>query len=91
MELMVMLCSRSYYIAYSHHETDVNYDMAVLQYLLSIDNDRKESGVSSAICSCQSFSNLIYHFSVHLGVSLYIFSSHALILYLSGADYVSDG
>ena len=90
MGLLVMLCSRSNYVTYFHHEKDVNYVLAEVQDILSVDNDGNDLGGSSALCAVQSFSNLIYHLAVYLGSDFIFSSDHALILYLSGSDYVFD-
>ena len=72
MGLLVMMCSRSDYVANSHHEKDVNYIMEEVQELILLDNDGNEFDVLLALCAVQAFANLIYHIEVHLGVSLNI-------------------
>ena len=72
MGLLVMLCSRSDYFSHFHHEKDVNYVMAEVQDIFSVENDGNESGGLLDLYSGQEFANLIYHLDVHLGVSLYI-------------------
>ena len=72
MGLLVMLCSRYDYVEHFHHEKDVNYVMAKVQDLLSLDNERKKAGVLLSLCDGQTFENLIYHLAVHLRVILYL-------------------
>ena len=73
MGLLVMLCSRSDYVAHFHHEKDVNYVLAEVQDLLSIENEGNDSEGSLELCDGQEIANLIYHLAVNLGVSLHIF------------------
>ena len=60
MGLLVMLCSRFDYVTLFRHEKYVNYVLEEVQDLLYVDNDVNESGGSLALCSGQSFVNLIY-------------------------------
>ena len=90
MVLLVMPCYRSDYIAHFYHEKDVNCVLEEVEDLLSADNYGNKYLELSALCASQSFGSLIYHLAVHLGVNMHISFDHALILFLSGANYVYD-
>ena len=80
MGLLVMLCSRSDYVAHFDHEKDISCVMSEVQDLLSVENYKKYTGGSSAFCTGQSFTNLIYHLAVHLGVGLHLFFQPCIYL-----------
>ena len=73
MWILVMLCSRSDYVAHFHHKKGVNYVLEEVQDLLSVENYRNDSGGLLALYVDQSFTNLIYHLDVHMRVSLHLF------------------
>ena len=61
-----------------------------MQYLLSVENDRKKSDGLLELCAGQSFVNLIDQRTLNLGSDCILSSNYAFILYMIGADYVTD-
>ena len=72
MGLLVMMCYRSDYISHFHHEKDIDYVLAEVQDILSVENDGYKSGGFSALYTAQAFASLIYHIDMHLGVRLHL-------------------
>ena len=75
-----MLCSRSDYVAHFHHKKGVNYVLEEVQDILYVENYRNDPGGLLDLYAGQSFTNLIYHLAVHLGVGLHLFFQPCIYL-----------